>query len=66
VKKGKAPKSITRFDQCRTEVHTLVEHVHFKDGAALRKDGVWRHGARKLTNKEIAFLKDNGWKIPNQ
>jgi hypothetical protein len=64
VKKGKVPKSIRRFDQKELTPHTRVEHVHFKDGSALRKDGVWRHGGKKLTNEEIKFLKHHGWKIP--
>jgi len=64
VRKGKAPKSIRRFDQNKSVSHTLVEHVHFEDGSALRKDGIWRHGSRRLTNQEIKFLKNYGWEIP--
>ena len=46
------------------DVNNLVDHVHFKDGSALRKDGVWRHGGKRLTNEEIKFLKTHGWTIP--
>jgi hypothetical protein len=64
VKTGKAPKSIKRFDKGK-DINQPVDHVHFKDGGALRRDGVWRHGGRKLTNEETKFLKDNGWTIPH-
>ena len=64
VRKGQAPKSIRRFDQEKLNPYTLVEHVHFKDGSALRRDGVWHYGSRNLTNEEIKFLKTHGWKIP--
>lgn len=40
------------------------DYVHFRDGAALNKDGTWKHGSRKLTNKGIRYLEKNGWKIP--
>src|SRR5690554_5158698 len=63
VQTGKAPKSIKRFDKGK-DINQPVDHVHFKDGGALRRDGVWRHGGRKLTNEEIKFLKDNGWTTP--
>lgn len=63
VQTGKAPKSIKRFDKGK-DINQAVDHVHFIDGSALRKDGVWRHGQRQLTNEETKFLKDNGWAIP--
>ena len=37
-------------------------HVHFKDGNALNQDGTWKHGGRKLTNKEKKFLEKYDWK----
>ncbi|MHA7878005.1 MAG: hypothetical protein ACX93T_03760 [Bacteroidota bacterium] len=66
VKKGQAPKNIRAFHTKGdpSTRHTLVEHIQFKDGSALGKDGVWCHGGRKLTNEEINFLKAHGWKIP--
>ena len=40
------------------------DNVHFKDGSALNKDGTWKHGNRKLTNDEKAWLQKHGWKLP--
>ena len=42
VKKGQAPRSIRKFDKARdfSARHTPVQHVYFKDGSTLRKDGV--------------------------
>ncbi|MDR6969265.1 RHS repeat-associated protein [Flavobacterium arsenatis] len=62
VKTGKAPKSITRFDLGK--VKGEINHVHFDDGSALNIDGTWKHGGKVLTNKEIKFLQENGWTIP--
>ena len=39
-------------------------HVHFRDGSALYRDGIWRHGAKELSNAEIKWLTQNGWKLP--
>lgn len=39
-------------------------HVHFKDGSALFKNGVWKHGGRALSNAEKTFLKKFGWTLP--
>ena len=36
---------------------------HFNDGAALNKDGSWKHGYRKLTNAEKEYLTNEGWNI---
>ncbi|MDR0829315.1 MAG: hypothetical protein LBN95_04275 [Prevotellaceae bacterium] len=60
---GKAPNSLKRFDTGK--IKGEQDHVHFKDGSALNKNGSWKHGGRKLTNNEIKYLKDNGWKIPD-
>ena len=50
VEKGPAPKSVDRVDQGRGQ--NEKDHVHFKDGSALNKDGSWKHGKRKITKKE--------------
>ena len=60
IEKGKAPKSIDRYDVGRGDYEK--PHVHFKDGNALNQDGSWKHGGRDLTNKEKEFLKRYGWK----
>ena len=54
TEKGKAPKSINRYDIGKGKHEK--PHVHFKDGNALNQDGTWKHGGRKLTNKETKFL----------
>ena len=63
VKKGKAPKGITDFHTGK--VVGEQEHVHFKDGSALNKDGTWKHGDGKksLTIEQAQYLKQNGWNI---
>ncbi|MBA3986239.1 MAG: hypothetical protein H0X63_06645, partial [Flavobacteriales bacterium] len=63
VKKNKVPNTIKRFDKGK-DINQPFDHVHFKDGGALNRNGVWRHGGRKLNNSEIKFLTENGWKIP--
>ena len=62
VKTGKSPKSIVRFDLGK--IKGEMNHVHFDKGAALNKNGTWKHGSKVLTNKEIKFLQQNGWTIP--
>ena len=62
VKKGKAPNGITRFDKGDIK-HNEQDHVHFKDGSALNKDGTWKHGNGKLTNEQKQYLKQNGWNV---
>ena len=61
VERGKAPKGIDRFDNSHTKGGQ--EHVHFKDGSALNKDGSWKEGTYDLTRKQIEYLKNNGWTI---
>ena len=60
IEKGKAPKSIDRYDNGKGDYEK--PHVHFKDGNALNQDGTWKHGGRDLTNKEKEFLKRYDWK----
>jgi RHS repeat-associated protein len=66
IHKGRAPRSIERLDKAKKarEAHKEIPHIHFKDGAALKINGTWKHGARKLTNAEIKYLKQIGWNIP--
>jgi hypothetical protein len=64
VERGKAPKSIDRFDKGHPQLREQP-HVHFKDGNALNQDGTWKHGpGRQLTNDEKDFLTDFGWQAP--
>lgn len=39
------------------------DHVHFKNGSALNKDGTWKHGKGNLTNDQKQYLKQNGGNI---
>ena len=61
IDKGKAPKNIDRFDKPHNQ-HGQ-EHVHFKDGSALNKDGTWKEGSYDMTKKQIEYLIENGWNI---
>ncbi|MEW6609763.1 MAG: hypothetical protein AB1414_20340, partial [bacterium] len=58
----KAPKNIKRVD--KGKIKGEQDHVHFKDGSALNKNGTWKHGYRYLTNQEKEWLKHHGWKLP--
>ncbi len=65
IRKGNAPKSIERAYS--PKVKGEQEHIHFKDGTAVNKDGTLKHDPKgtghALTNKEKKFLQDYGWKI---
>ena len=61
VSRGKAPKGITDFHTGK--IPGEQDHVHFKDGSALNKDGTWQHGKGNLTNDQKQYLKQNGWDI---
>ncbi len=63
VRQGKAPKDVKRVDAGK--VPGEQSHVHFKDGAALNKDGTWKHGHRALTEAEKQWLQENGWSLPS-
>lgn len=63
IRQGKAPKDVKRVDT--TKVPGEQPHIHFKDGAALNKDGTWKHGLRKLTETEKQWLQENGWNLPS-
>ena len=63
----KIPRGIIRFDKGRGTKNLPHDEVHFKGGASLYRNGTWRHNtAHKLTNKQIKFLKSEGWTIPKQ
>ncbi len=67
VKKGIAPKSIDRVDQAyQSRPGDSFAHVHFnnKDKSALRDDGTWKHGEKKLTIEEKEWLKKWNWSLP--
>ena len=65
VKKGKAPKSVDRVDTANTNVKGEQDHIHFKDGNALNKDGSWKEGTgRSLSNAEKQWITDNNWTLP--
>ena len=63
VEQGKAPDDIDRFDK-GNEDHNEKDHVHFKTGEALNKDGTWKHGSKALSNAVKTFLKNAGWQLP--
>lgn len=62
VEKGQAPDSVDRVDKGVGPYEK--DHVHFKDDHALNRDGSWKHGGRRVTNKEKKWLEDNGWQVP--
>ena len=62
IRTGKLPKTIERFDQGK--IYKEQAHVHFIDGAALNVDGTWKHGCRRLNKKEVEFLAQHGWTLP--
>ena len=65
VKRGKTPKSVDRVDSANTNVRGEQDHIHFKDGNALNKDGSWKEGlGRSLTNVEKQWIIDNNWAVP--
>ena len=64
AKKGQAPKDITHVDQATLNIGDSRAHAHFKHGHALKDDGTWKHGGKKLSGKEEAWLEKHGWKLP--
>jgi hypothetical protein len=63
IRTGNAPDGVIRVDQGRPELHEQP-HVHFENGAALNRDGSWKHGFTELTRKQIEWLRRHGWTIP--
>jgi hypothetical protein len=64
AKTGKVPKTIIRFDAGKGTKNLPMDEVHFSNGAALYRNGTWRHGSKILTNSEKLFLQQHGWTIP--
>ena len=65
VNKGKAPKSVERVDKGNTAMKGEQDHVHFKDGNALNRNGTWKEGAgRTLTRSEQQWLQLGGFTLP--
>jgi hypothetical protein len=66
VQKNQAPRSVRRVDQASLNIGDNHAHVHFTDGSALKDDGTWKHGKRKLTREEKKWLEKHGWKLPQE
>ena len=49
VNKGQAPRTVRRVDQASLNIGDNHAHVHFTDGNALKDNGTWKHGERKLS-----------------
>jgi RHS repeat-associated protein len=64
VKAGQAPADVKRVERAKEGGPGGKDHVHFKDGSALNRDGTWRHGYSKLTNAVKQWLASNGWQLP--
>ena len=62
VEKGQAPKPVDRVDKGLGPFEK--DHIDFKGGDALNKDGSWKHGGRALTNEESEWVTKNGWNLP--
>ncbi len=63
INKRQCPKSVKRMDKARLS-GSPQDHIHFKDGSALYRDGTWRHRFKKLTKIEKTFLIKIGFKLP--
>ncbi len=62
IKQGNAPKQVKRVDVGKVKGEQT--HVHLKDGSALNKNGTWKHGGTKLSNKTQTWLGKSGWTLP--
>ena len=62
VERGQAPRSVDRVDPGRGTYEQ--DHVEFKSGDALNRDGTWKHGGRDLTNSERDWITGHGWDVP--
>ena len=63
VERGQAPDGVERVDRGNPDLWEQP-HVHLNGGAALNKDGTWKHGNANLTGDQRKWLQDNGWKLP--
>ena len=67
VVKGKAPKSIERFDKAHSSKGQ--DHVHFKDKTSVNKDGSVHdahHGEHKWKKAEVDYLRKYKWLKTNE
>jgi hypothetical protein len=64
VERGQAPRTVDRVD--RGKIYGEKDHIHFKDGSALNKNGTWKHGEKELTKAEKEWIEDNGWETPSE
>ena len=62
IERGRAPKGIDRADKGRGPFEQ--DHVHFDNGAALNKDGTWKHGSANLNAAQKDWLQSHGWTLP--
>ncbi len=62
IKRGQAPKGMKRVDTGKIKGEQT--HAHFDNGAALNKDGTWKHGSADITAKQKDWLTNNGWTLP--
>ncbi len=61
VERGQAPKTVSRVDNPKYG----QPHVHFKNGTSVNFDGSTHdaiNGTPSLTNEEILWLFENGWR----
>ncbi len=68
IARGQAPRGIRRVD--RGQVRGEQDHVHFRDGRALNRDGTWKHNNNtgpnrdSMTRAQKEWLQENGWNLP--
>jgi hypothetical protein len=71
IEKGLAPRGIIRVEKKIVNIKgkTVDEiHVHLDNGGALNKDGTWKHQpttSKDISNKQKEWLKNNGFKLPD-
>lgn len=54
-----------KFDKGRNTKNLPEDEATFDDNASLYRSGKWRlDKGHKLTNEQINYLKQNGWRIP--
>ena len=63
IERGQAPAGVERIDRGNPSLFEQP-HVHFDGGAALNKDGTWKHENAFLTEDQKQWLKDNQWTLP--
>ena len=68
IKKGKAPRGVSRVDSPDPKMPNSQPHIHFGENeSALNRDGTW-HDARKprpkINNKIEKWILENGWSLP--